>query len=82
MKRILIFDTETTGLPTTRNRPTTDTLSCFPKIVQWSWITYDISTKKYMEYDKVSLFASIEVLFSLKKSHINFPIKFSKHIED
>jgi hypothetical protein len=41
-----------------------------------------ISLKKYMEYDKVSLFASPEVLFSLKKSHINFPIKFNKHIED
>jgi hypothetical protein len=35
-----------------------------------------------MEYDNVSLFASPEVLFSLKKSHINFPIKFNKHIED
>ena len=41
-----------------------------------------ISLKKYMEYDNVSLFASPEVLFSLKKSHINFPIKFNKHIED
>lgn len=40
------------------------------------------SLKKYMEYDSVSLFASPEVLFSLKKSHINFPIKFNKHIED
>jgi galactose-1-phosphate uridylyltransferase len=28
------------------------------------------------------LFASPEVLFSLKRSHINFPIRFNKHIED
>jgi len=41
-----------------------------------------ISLKKYMDYDKVNLFASPEVLFSLKRSHINFPIKFNKHIKD
>jgi len=40
------------------------------------------SLKKYMEYDNVNLFASPEVLFSLKKSHIHFPIKFNKHIRD
>ena len=40
------------------------------------------SLKKYMEYDKVNLFASPEVLFSLKRSHINFPIRYNKHIED
>jgi hypothetical protein len=41
-----------------------------------------VSLRRYMHYDDVSLFASPEVLFSLKKSHINFPIKFEKHIED
>ena len=41
-----------------------------------------VSLRKYMEYDSVSLFASPEVLFSLKKSHIHFPIKFEKHIGD
>ena len=41
-----------------------------------------ISLRKYMQYDSVSLFASPEVLFSLKKSHIHFPIKFEKHIGD
>ena len=41
-----------------------------------------ISLRKYMQYDNERLFASPEVLFSLKKSHIHFPIKFEKHIED
>ena len=41
-----------------------------------------VSLRKYMQYDSVSLFASPEVLFSLKKSHIHFPIKFEKHIGD
>jgi len=40
------------------------------------------SFKMYLEYDKGNLFASIEVLYSLKKSHIHFPIKFKKHIFD
>jgi len=58
-QRILVFDTETTGLPTTRERPTLDNLSCFPKIVQWSWITYDMNTRKYVEYDYVIKVADI-----------------------
>ena len=47
------------------------------------------SLKKYLEYDSQNSeiehglrFASLEVLLSLKKSHINFPIKFEKHIKD
>jgi hypothetical protein len=43
------------------------------------------SLTKYVEYDGVSdeiKYASLEVLFSLKKSHIHFPIKFDKHISD
>lgn len=31
---------------------------------------------------KDQLYAPIEVLYSLKKAHIHFPIKFKKHIED
>jgi hypothetical protein len=34
------------------------------------------SLKKYLEYSRGELFAPIEVLYSLKKSHIHFPIKF------
>jgi hypothetical protein len=41
---------------------------------------------EYTKYEKIDEFkvgyASIETLFSLKKSHIHFPIKFQKHIED
>jgi hypothetical protein len=33
-------------------------------------------------YDKENIFASKEVLFSLKSSHIHYPIKFKKHIKD
>jgi hypothetical protein len=40
------------------------------------------SLKKYLEYSRGELFAPIEVLYSLKKSHIHFPIKFKKHIHD
>ena len=40
------------------------------------------SLKKYLEYDKENLYASKEVLFSMKSSHIHYPINFFKHIED
>lgn len=39
--RVLIFDTETTGLPKRRNASVSDT-DAFPYIVQWSWMVYDI----------------------------------------
>lgn len=43
------------------------------------------SLNLYLDYDEAHEgihFASPEVLFSLKKSHIHFPIKFHKHIMD
>lgn len=44
------------------------------------------SLKKYLFYQKIKggadLFACAEILFSLKKSHIHFPVKFHKHIYD
>jgi hypothetical protein len=47
------------------------------------------SLKQYINYDTQGgklgdglRYASKEVLFSLKKSHIHFPIKFEKHIRD
>jgi len=40
------------------------------------------SLKRYMDYDSQNLFASKETLYSLKKSHIHFSIKFKKHIHD
>lgn len=35
-----------------------------------------------LEYSKEGLYAPKEVLFSLKSSHIHYPIKFKKHIRD
>lgn len=44
------------------------------------------SLRKYLVYQKLKsndeLFACAEILYSLKKSHIHFPIKFEKHIND
>lgn len=47
------------------------------------------SLKMYLDYDTQNgklgnglRYASKEVIFSLKKSHIHFPIKFDKHIKD
>lgn len=40
---------------------------------------------KYVEYSNAFsglVYAPLEVLYSLKKSHIHFPIKFEKHIND
>lgn len=40
---------------------------------------------KYLEFSKPEIrveYAPLEVLYSLKKSHIHFPIKFDKHILD
>jgi hypothetical protein len=44
-----------------------------------------VSLKLYLDYDDANnemKYASPEVLFSLKKSHIHFPVKFQKHISD
>lgn len=43
------------------------------------------SLRSYLKFDNIESgleCASLEVLFSLKKSHIHFPIKFNKHIVD
>lgn len=40
--RVLVFDTETTGLPTDRRAPSSKT-ECWPHIVQLSYILYDVS---------------------------------------
>lgn len=44
------------------------------------------SLRRYLVYQKLKanneLFACSEILYSLKKSHIHFPIKFEKHIYD
>lgn len=51
--RLLIFDTETTGLPKTRDFPTKENVETFPEIVQISWLTYDTTTQKLQEFDYI-----------------------------
>ena len=43
MTTIIVFDTETTGLPSKYNAKVTE-LGVWPYIVQFSWIVYDIET--------------------------------------
>jgi DNA polymerase III epsilon subunit-like protein len=46
--KVLVFDTETTGLPTERNASISD-LKAWPYIVQLSYILYDIDEKKIIK---------------------------------
>jgi hypothetical protein len=46
--KVLVFDTETTGLPTERNASISD-LKVWPHIVQLSYILYDIDEKKIIK---------------------------------
>lgn len=43
--RVLVFDTETTGLPKSRNASVTDS-DAWGYIVQWSWIVYDVDERR------------------------------------
>lgn len=45
--KLIVFDTETTGLPETFNTPITETEK-WPHIVQLSWIVYDASTHEVL----------------------------------
>lgn len=47
--KVLVFDTETTGLPVSYNPPLTD-LSKWPHIVQLSFIVFDTLNKDVLEY--------------------------------
>ena len=44
--RVLVFDTETTGLPPSRYPPSESTISKWPYVVQLSFVIYDTSNKK------------------------------------
>jgi DNA polymerase III epsilon subunit-like protein len=50
--KLLVFDTETTGLPP-KVPVLEETLNDWPNIVQLSWMTFDTETYKYTEYDYV-----------------------------
>ena len=40
------------------------------------------SLKMYLNYERENVFATKETLFSLKRSHIHYPINFKKHVRD
>ncbi len=46
---MLVFDTETTGLPLDQNAPLTDSAK-WPYIIQLSFIVFDTDTKEILEY--------------------------------
>jgi DNA polymerase III epsilon subunit-like protein len=52
--KVLVFDTETTGLPPFNRVPTKYNIKDWPYIVQFSFIIYDITTDKIItEYDNI-----------------------------
>ena len=60
--KVLVFDTETTGLPTERNPSITDTDS-WPFILQISYILFDTDENKILECkdDIIKLDSSVEI---------------------
>lgn len=51
--KVLVFDTETTGLPVDQNAPLTDSAK-WPYIIQLSFMVFDTTTKEILEYsDKI-----------------------------
>ena len=60
--KVIVFDTETTGLPTDRNASITETKS-WPYIVQISYILYDTDEKKILECkdDIIKLDPEVEI---------------------
>ena len=50
--KVLVFDTETTGLPEKRNTSILETEK-WPYIVQISWVTYDTETESYEMEDHI-----------------------------
>jgi DNA polymerase-3 subunit epsilon len=47
--KVLVFDTETTGLPVDQNGPLTDSAK-WPYIIQLSFMVFDTATKEILEY--------------------------------
>ena len=41
--KVIVFDTETTGLPKNRQKPNKWNTYLFPHIVQFSWFIFDIN---------------------------------------
>lgn len=47
--KVLVFDTETTGLPASYNQPLSD-LSKWPYVIQLSYIVFDTTSKEILDY--------------------------------
>jgi DNA polymerase-3 subunit epsilon len=60
--KVLVFDTETTGLPVDQNAPISDSAK-WPYIIQLSFMVFDTATKEILEYSDriIQLDPSIEV---------------------
>lgn len=69
--RVLVFDTETTGLPPSRYPPSESTISKWPYVVQLSFVIYDTSNKKTLcEHDYIiSLPKGVEIPEKAKEIH-------------
>jgi DNA polymerase-3 subunit epsilon len=60
--KVLVFDTETTGLPVDQNAPISDSAK-WPYIIQLSFMVFDTTTKEILEYSDriIQLDPSVEV---------------------
>jgi DNA polymerase III epsilon subunit-like protein len=47
--KVIVFDTETTGLPKTNQKPNKWNTHLFPHIVQFSWFIFDTNLKKIIK---------------------------------
>lgn len=47
--KVIVFDTETTGLPKTNQKPNKWNTHLYPHIVQFSWFIFDINIKKVIK---------------------------------
>ncbi len=53
-KKVLVFDTETTGLPSDYNKCPREHYECWPYIVQFSFVLFDLgSMKTGIQYDEI-----------------------------
>ena len=68
--RILVFDTETTGLPETKIL-NPDTLNLWPHVVQFSYIIYDTSLNSIIEKSDSIVKLSNEIIISEVSSKIH-----------
>lgn len=63
--KLLVFDTETTGIPSKKPLSAT-TCHTFPHVVQLSWTLYDTETHEHTEHDYL-----IKVSVPIKNAHIH-----------